>query len=415
MPKPFLREFEIKSKSTANEGGYASVYKVKHLKLGYIRALRVLHATIEDENDPKYLQFLEECRLLLRIGNGGHRNIVRIFQPRLVDNKAFVEMEYIEGTDLYDFLAKNKGFIPMEEYYRFAFQVADALAYCHHDIYRYCMDLDEDGIEDDENGNPVITPEVERKLVEKYQVIHNDIHSKNIMRRMDGEYILLDFGLAVQNGNTVRSSTRKAGVYEYMAPEKFEDSGVLTTRTDVYAFGILMYEMLCGTVPFKLEGDAPSQIYNLQMKQMNDPVPSFFKARKACYEKSHPGSTYVRDFPKWLEEVIMKCLEKNPADRYNDCRELLDDMKMHMAESGVSADGTLNVESQGLLKGKIAALSREIEEKDRLISSLEGKLTEKDLVIENLKDNSSHSSLSRRIRELEKENESLRNKKKWPW
>jgi hypothetical protein len=90
-------------------------------------------------------------------------------------------------------------------------------------------------------------------------------------------------------------------------------------------------------------------------------------------------------------------------------------MKMHMAESGVSADGTLNVESQGLLKGKIAALSREIEEKDRLISSLEGKLTEKDLVIENLKDNSSHSSLSRRIRELEKENESLRNKKKWPW
>lgn len=415
MPKPFLREFEIKGKSTANEGGYASVYKVKHIELGYIRALRVLHATIEDEKDPKYQQFIEECKLLLRIGNGGHRNIVRIFQPRLVDNKAFVEMEYIEGTDLYDYLAENQGFIPMEEYYRFALQMADALAYCHHDIYRYCMDLDEDGIEDDEYGRPRITPEVERRLVEKYQVIHNDIHSKNIMRRVDGEYILLDFGLAVQNGNTVRSSTRKAGVYEYMAPEKFEDNGVLTTGTDVYAFGVLMYEMLCGRVPFKLGGDRPSQIYRLQMQQMNDPVPSFFKARKESFEKSHPGMKYTRDFPKWLEGIILKCLEKKPENRYHDCRELLDDLKLHIAGPDGPSPGTVDGKQIEILNSQIIALKGEIEDKNRQISSLEGRLTEMDLQLENLKESSNYANLSKRIRMLEEENAKLKDKKKWPW
>ena len=74
----FLNEYIVLSSSTSHEGGYATVFKVKHKQLGYVRAIRVLKETILSENDIKYQKFLEECKLLLRLGNGGHPNIVRI-------------------------------------------------------------------------------------------------------------------------------------------------------------------------------------------------------------------------------------------------------------------------------------------------------------------------------------------------
>ena len=100
------------------QGGFATVYKVRHNELGYIRAIRVLNATITSEQDPTYRKFKEECRLLLRLGNGNHPNIVHIYQPLLRAQKAIVEMELesqrerveeipldVEGDSLYK---KNK-------------------------------------------------------------------------------------------------------------------------------------------------------------------------------------------------------------------------------------------------------------------------------------------------------------------
>ena len=95
-------------------GGEATVFKVRHNKLGYVRALRVLNGAKLQEGDKKYERFIEECKLLLRLGNGCHPNIVRVFHPLLIDGEALVEMDYIKGTDLSKNLKKEL-FIEIDE------------------------------------------------------------------------------------------------------------------------------------------------------------------------------------------------------------------------------------------------------------------------------------------------------------
>ena len=102
----FLEEYE--KLRMLGKGSFASVYKVRHHDLGYIRAIKVSNEVIDDENDRAYKTFLNECRVLLKIGNGCHPNIVRIYQPRLIANKAIVEMDYIDGITLCDYLQRHK-------------------------------------------------------------------------------------------------------------------------------------------------------------------------------------------------------------------------------------------------------------------------------------------------------------------
>ena len=87
------KEYNILKK--LGQGGYASVYKVRHKKLGYTRAMRVLNAVITDETDSVYQKFLNECRLLLRLGNGCNPNIVHVCQPLLKNQRAMVEMDFV--------------------------------------------------------------------------------------------------------------------------------------------------------------------------------------------------------------------------------------------------------------------------------------------------------------------------------
>ena len=94
----FLKEYTLLGE--LGSGGFAKVYKVRHNELGYIRAIRVLNEPVADENSRAYQKFLRECRVLLRLGNGNHKNIVHIYQPRLLENHALVEMDYIDGMDL---------------------------------------------------------------------------------------------------------------------------------------------------------------------------------------------------------------------------------------------------------------------------------------------------------------------------
>lgn len=322
----FFQEYE--KLGFIGKGAFASVYKVRHADLGYVRALKVCNQFIEDENDKAWQTFLSECRLLLRIGNGSHPNIVRIYPPRLLDNRAVVEMDCVEGDSLDRYVADNK-FIPIEEFYRFAQQIVGGVAYCHVDVYRFQMDP----VADNLSPNPadarkyLISPEKERALIAKYGVVHNDLHSNNIIRRdYDGQYILLDFGLAIQDRHCVKSSSRFDGAIEYCSPEKL-DRGEVTPQSDVYSLGILMYEVLAGRVPFKCDssGDgfvsasATNRVYMQHLKEM---PPSIFELRKQAFESTHPGETYTVDYPQELENIILKCLAKNPADRYANAKEL---------------------------------------------------------------------------------------------
>ncbi|MDE6332345.1 MAG: serine/threonine protein kinase, partial [Muribaculaceae bacterium] len=318
-------------------GANADVFKVKHAEWGDVSAIKVLNNYIESKSDRAYESFLKECKTLLSIGSGQNPNILRIYGADLIDNHAIVEMDYVQGKSLYSYV-KEKGFFDYEEVESFIHDIVGALAYTHHDIYKFLMDPEEDNLQPDPNDGKkfIITPEKEAELVKKYGIAHNDLHSNNVMRRdYDGRFILLDFGLAVQDGKCIKSSGKADGHPEYMAPEKF-DSGDITPRSDVYSLGVLMFEVLTGRPPFILEVDnngiaslrANAKIRNEHLSQT---PPSIITLRAEAFEAQIPGAVYERDYPEWLDEVVMKCLAKNPEDRYADAKELLDDINWHIS------------------------------------------------------------------------------------
>lgn len=299
-------------------GGYADVYKARHIVLGYIRAIRMLRERVPDESNEVYQKFLRECRVLLRLGNGCHPNIIHIYQPRLVDKTPLVEMDYVDGMDLKDYIEQQNGQVNIDEVIRMAKEIGSALAYCHRDIYKVCYDRDEDNLMDDpDDGEKVLIDDAtERRLIEKYRVIHNDIQTRNIMRRnSDGMYVLLDFGLAIDgNGDVVNSSRRSKGAPEFKPPEKWDDDEP-TTQGDIYSFGCVLYAMLVGKPPFPLEVKnghvSMSALHELGLK----------------HKSAKPAPIRRSDAPDWLLHVVERCLEKNPADRYEDAYEMYEDIR----------------------------------------------------------------------------------------
>ena len=343
---PFLQEYTMLDE--LGSGGFATVYKVRHNELGYIRAVRMLKENIatkegdDPQKTPTYQKFLRECKVLLRLGNGNHPNIVHIYQPRLLDNKALVEMDYVDGFDIQHYLKQNQCFVPAEEVIRMALQMSSALSYCHEDIYRFCMDREADKLKDDPNdGSKVLMDDQTRKrLIEKYKVIHNDIHSGNIMRREDGNFVLLDFGLAINGNEVVRSSRRKNGAPEFKAPEKWDDELILTEQSDIYSFGVVLYQYLAGRVPFPFNTKNSNKTeaeYLLSKAHQNATPPSLELLRKDSFEKKNLGQEYKKDYPQWLEDVIFKCLNKNPKDRFRNGKELYDCVKKHVLEETKSS------------------------------------------------------------------------------
>ena len=326
------------------KGANAHVYKVRHAELGYIRAIKILNDYIEGKDERTYQSFLKECKTLLAIGNGAHPNIVRIYGPDLIENHAIVEMDYVQGITL-DSYIKYKGFLDYEEVKIFIHDIVGALAYTHHDIYKFLMNPEEDDLQPDPNDGHkyVITPEKEAELVKKYGISHNDLHSNNIMRRdYDGHFVLLDFGLAVQDGKCVKSSRMGDGNPEYQAPEKF-DNETADPRSDVYSLGILMYEILAGRVPFKMQYDNDGKV---SQRAINDVLNKHFKStpppiipfRKAAFENLTHGAVYQRDYPQWLDGVIMKCLAKNPKERYENAKALLDDINHFLKDASLEKE-----------------------------------------------------------------------------
>ncbi len=366
----FLQDYTMLDE--LGRGGFASVYKVRHNDLGYVRAIRVLNEIIVAKRgeDPKqsktYRKFLDECRVLLRLGNGNHPNIVHIYKPDLLENKALVEMDFVDGQDLLHYLKQNNNFVPTDEVIRMAQQISSALAYCHEDIYRYCMDRELDNLQDDPNdGSKVLLDDATRqRLIDKYKVIHNDLHSGNIMRRENGNFVLLDFGLAINGDEVVLSSSRHAnGAPEFKSPEKWDDDSILTEQSDIYSFGIVLYQYLAGRVPFpyntSTSGGFRAEAELCKAHQEATP-PSIEDLRREMYERKYEGRTYSRDFPAWLEEAILKCLNKAPEDRFRNGKELYEFIISHTSQTTEPEFSSASMESDSESEERIAMLENKL-------------------------------------------------------
>ena len=396
--------------NSLGDGGEATVYKVRHKELDYVRAVRILNKPIlEGKKSIDYQKFVEECKLLLRLGNGCNPNIVRVYKPELVSGHDILEMDYIDGCNITQYLEENKNFVEIDEVIKLLYDIGGALAYCHEDIFKYCINRDVDDVLDDpDDGEKMLIDDAKRQeLINKYRIIHNDIHSGNIMRREDGNYVLLDFGLSLDGNCKQRSSKKQGGVPEFKAPEKWDNDILLTAPTDIYSFGVLLYEFLCGRVPFKLNGNPNSLnvmlMYELGKAHREEKPKSFFEYRKQAYENRYENKEYVKDYPDWLEQLVMKCLEKKPENRFKNGKELMAFVK----ENDKKTKGVVTEDKNGeeLLKQK-QTIEKLNEELRKMESQCENLHDEKVKLIHEVDELETHNDV------LKKENDGLKNRNK---
>ncbi|SHE75068.1 serine/threonine protein kinase [Pedobacter caeni] len=286
MSKIFTIAEGLENMGALRTGGQGSVYKGKRMGT-IITAVKIIPTPIhsEDTEDKNYRNFKNEVEKLEKVNQIPNPNVVKILNSGLTESGSFpfIEMEYIEGPDLEDLLKPpHSPVFTIRETIKLAEQLSNALAHCH-----------------------------------KVGVKHGDIKSNNVKFNVyTGNYILLDFGLAIMSDEQRRSSVRHAGAVEFMAPEQHD--GEMFFQTDIYSFGVILFELLAGTVPFPLINKAENSRNSVMLSHMEKPVPDPLSLRRNQIPESWAPA--VRDHemkvPMWLLELISKCLEKAPEKRF---------------------------------------------------------------------------------------------------
>ncbi|MBD1365885.1 serine/threonine protein kinase [Mucilaginibacter sp. ZT4R22] len=292
MGKIFTITEGLENMGALHTGGQGSVYKGKRIGEIYV-AVKLLPTPIyaEDENDKHYKDFINEVEKLKKVNQVSNPNVVKILNSGITESGSlpFIEMEFIEGPDLAELLTeKDTPVFAIPEAIKVAYQLANALSHCH-----------------------------------KVSVKHGDIKSNNVKFNINtGNYVLLDFGLAIMSDEQRRSSLRNAGAVEFMAPEQSE--GNLLPQSDVYSYGIIMYELLAGTVPFKLNDNGQTARNAVMIAHLEKDPPDLLTLREKNMPLNWPEEQRRREMqvPEWLLALIYKCLQKDPAGRYTDGTEL---------------------------------------------------------------------------------------------
>ncbi len=273
-------------------GGQGSVYKGRRMG-ELLTAIKILPTPIhlEDESDRNFKDFQNEVEKLKKVNELPNPNVVKILSSGVTESGSFpfIEMEFIEGPGLEDMLQPpHLTVFPLAEVLKVAEQLASALAHCH-----------------------------------KVNVKHGDIKSNNVkFKESAGNYVLLDFGMAIMSDEQRRTSMRYAGAVEFMAPEQNE--GLMFFQTDLYSYGIVLYELIAGEVPFILKDKSGTSRNKVMLSHIESPVPNMLPLRQHNLPASWNESRKEMEMqvPAWLKELVNKCLEKNPFDRFKDGSEL---------------------------------------------------------------------------------------------
>ncbi|MCB0164772.1 MAG: serine/threonine protein kinase [Anaerolineae bacterium] len=257
---------EYRLEAMLGQGGMARVYRALDVRLDRWVAIKVIDASFRDDAD--YMtRFEREAKAIAQLE---HPHIVSLYRYGEVDGVLYMAMRYIEGSALNTLLKSYRQedkLIPVAEAHRVVNQVCQALDYAH--------------------GRGVI---------------HRDIKPANIMLDQQGNAFLADFGLALISDVGTRGEI--FGTPHYISPEQAMSSASAVPQSDLYAIGVILYEMFTGELPF--EADSALDVAMLHMT-----------------EPPQPPSEIRPDISPELEAVILKMLEKEPAERYQTGAELI--------------------------------------------------------------------------------------------
>jgi serine/threonine protein kinase len=246
-------------------GASGIVYLAQDTLLRRRVALKEITAQGEDKR-----RVLEEARVLDRLR---HPNIVAVNGVDTINGKVVIDMEYVPGSNLLDILRESDGPLPLPESIDIARQICDGLAYAH-----------------------------------AQRTVHRDIKPANILVSDDHHVKLADFGLAQVLGTN--SYAGGAGTFAYMAPEDFEEGDRSDRQSDLWAVGVILYEMLTGRRPFT--------VINAR-----DP---FAWSRAISKDEVQPPSFYTPSVPASVDAICLKALQRKKSDRYNDAADMAYDL-----------------------------------------------------------------------------------------
>ncbi|MGN0361417.1 MAG: Stk1 family PASTA domain-containing Ser/Thr kinase [Bilifractor sp.] len=252
-------------------GGMADVYKAQDRKLNRLVAVKVMKPEFREDSS-FVAKFQKEAQAAAKLS---HPNVVNVYDVGEDRGLQYIVMELIEGITLKNYIAK-KGKLSVKEATSIAIQVSLGLEAAHN-----------------------------------VGIVHRDVKPQNIMISTDGKVKLSDFGIAKAiNSNTITANVM--GSVHYSSPEQVR-GGYSDAKSDIYSLGITMYEMVTGRVPF--DGDTTVAI-----------------AIKHLQEEIVPPSIYTPDLPYSLEQIILKCTQKNPERRYQNVGELIEDLKRSLID-----------------------------------------------------------------------------------
>lgn len=263
-----LGDFRLESK--LGQGGMGEVYRATQISLDRAVAVKVLPQGLAHQSQFAD-RFEREAKSAARLI---HPNVIQVYAFGIVQDIPYFAMELVEGEDLHERLTRE-GQLPLDDIMNIMTGVASALA-----------------------------------AAGDKELVHRDIKPSNVMLAGTGQIKVMDFGLAKATSMASASLTQSGlimGTPKYMSPEQARGDSV-DKRTDIYSLGIVFYELLTGQLPFR--SDTPAGL-----------------VFKHVYEAPPPPRTQNDSIPPFLEEVVLRMLEKDPDERYSSAHELLKDLK----------------------------------------------------------------------------------------
>ncbi len=269
-------------------GGMADIYRARDIVEDRIVAVKILKT--EFAGSEEFLRrFRNESKAIALLS---HPNIVKIYDVGFTDKVQFIVMEYVDGITLTDYI-EQQGVLKWRDAVHFTIQILKALQHAH------------------DRG-----------------IVHRDIKSSNVMLLADGTIKVMDFGIARFNRENNKTVSEKTiGSVHYISPEQARGD-ITDERSDIYSVGVALYEMLTGKKPF--DGDSPVSIALMHMQS----TPK---------KPTELNST----IPEGLEQIVLRAMQKDPAQRYQTAGEMIKDLEEFKKNPGMifeykynSTDGT---------------------------------------------------------------------------